>query len=161
MMEQLQKAIDLRKNNKFVESNELLYKLVSEYSTNASMNYQLAWSYDVLGDEQKAVPYYEKAINLGLSSEELEGALLKLGSTYRSLGQYEKSKETFVKGIELYPNNKALQVFYSMTLYNLKQPAQAIKLLLDVLLQTTNDEEILGYKKAIEFYSDKLDEVWE
>lgn len=115
----------------------------------------------MLGKEAEAVPFYEKGIKLGLDEEELEGALVGLGSTYRTLGEYEKSKSTFVKGIELFPNNKALQVFYAMTLYNLNEHSKAIELLLKCLTETTRDEEIISYKKAIEFYSDKLDEVWE
>ncbi|HYK75005.1 MAG TPA: tetratricopeptide repeat protein, partial [Pseudoneobacillus sp.] len=111
-------------------------------------------------EETEAVPYYENAIQLGLPDEELQGAYLGLGSTYRTLGEYEKSKEVLVKGIELYPNNRALQVFYSMTLYNLKEHASAMELLLKGLIETSSDENILHYKRAIHFYSDKLDQTW-
>lgn len=93
-------------------------------------------------------------------SNELEGALLGLGSTYRTLGEYEKSKDVFVKGLKLFPNNKALKTFYSMTLYNLNEHSKAIALLLKCLIETSKDDDILSYKEAIEFYSDKLDEVW-
>jgi hypothetical protein len=44
---------------------------------------QNAWNFDLLGEESKSDPFYEKAIHLVLSSNELEGALLGLGSTYR------------------------------------------------------------------------------
>lgn len=118
------------------------------------------WSFDLLGKELQAVPFYEKSIQLGLSSKELEGALLGLGSTYRTLGEYEKSKNVFLKGIELFPNNRAIQTFYSMTLYNLNEHTKAMELLLNCLINTTTDDEILKYKKAIDFYSDKLDTVW-
>ena len=158
---ELEKAVDLRKSGNHKESNQLLTKLVQEFPNNASINYQCAWSFDLLGEESKAVPYYENAIKLGLSSKELEGALLGLGSTYRSLGEYEKSKSTFLKGIESFPNNKAIQTFYSMTLYNLNEHSKAMELLLKCLTDTTTDDEILGYKKAIDFYSNKLDEIWE
>lgn len=158
--EKLVRALELRKNNKKKESNQILLKIVDEYPDNAFVNYQCAWSFDVLGEESKAVPFYEKAIKLGLSGEELEGAILGLGSTYRTLGEYEKSKSTFLMGIELFPNNGAIQVFYSMTLYNLNDHRKAMELLLKCLIDTTTDSEILSYKKAINFYSDKLDEIW-
>jgi tetratricopeptide (TPR) repeat protein len=160
MEKELDKAIDLRKNGKHKESNEILIKLVQEFPDNASINYQCAWSFDLLGEEAKAVPFYENGIQLGLSSEELEGAILKLGSTYRTLGEYERSKSTFLEGIELFPNNKAIQTFYSMTLYNLNEHSKAMELLLKCLIETTKDAEIISYTKAIAFYSDKLDEVW-
>jgi len=156
----LEIAIELRKNGNYEESNELMIKLVKKYPKDAFMHYQCAWSFDVLGEESKAVPYYEKAIDLGLSGAELEGALLGLGSTYRTLGEYEKSQNIFLKGIELFPNNKALQVFYSMTLYNLNAHSAAMEILLTCLVETTKDQEILKYRKALEFYADKLDKIW-
>ena len=161
MEKELESAIHLRNNGKFKESNEILLKLVEGYPNDPLVNYQCAWSFDVLGEESNAVPYYEKAIRTGLSGTDLEGALLGLGSTYRTLGEYEKSRNTFLKGIELFPNNKAIQVFYSMTLYNLKEHSLAMELLLKSLLDTTSDGEILQYRKAIQFYLDKLDQIWE
>jgi|SRR5690625_2569910 len=157
---ELDKAIEMRKNGDYKESNQLMMKLVQEYPDNPSINYQCAWSFDLLGEESKAVPFYEHAIKLGLSPQELEGALLGLGSTYRTLGEYKKSKIIFQKGIESFPNNRAIQTFYSMTLYNLQEHGEAMELLLKCLLDTTVDDEILRYKKAINFYSNKLDEIW-
>ncbi|GIO26599.1 tetratricopeptide repeat protein [Ornithinibacillus bavariensis] len=161
MKAKLERAIFLRSQNRLVESNSLLLELVKAHPENAVVHYQCAWSFDVLGKESDAVPYYEKAIALGLSGEDLEGALLGLGSTYRTLGNYERSKLTFEKGITLFPNNHALRVFYAMTLYNLNQPKQAMEILLNCLVETTSDEKVKQYKRAIQFYADKLDQVWE
>lgn len=160
MENELKEALDLRQRGNHKESNEVLIKLIEKYPTNASINYQCAWSFDLLGEESKAVPYYVEAIRLGLSKEELEGALLGLGSTYRTLGEYEKSKQVFQQGVEQFPNNRAMRVFYSMTLYNLNEHGKAMEILLKSLIETTTDQEILKYKRAIEFYSDKLNEVW-
>lgn len=160
MKADVSRAIELRAEGKCEESNELLLKLVNVFPEDAFINYQCAWSFDVLGEELQAVPFYEKAIELGLAAKEFEGALLGLGSTYRTLGDYEKSKQVFLKGMDLYPNNRVIQVFYSMTLYNLKDHQGAMELLLKCLVDTTTDQEILSYKKAINFYSDKLDDSW-
>ncbi|MGG0461524.1 tetratricopeptide repeat protein [Priestia aryabhattai] len=160
MNNKLDKALALRKNGNHKESNELLSKLVKEFPDDALYNYQCAWSFDVLGEEKKAVHFYENAIKIGLPSKDMEGAILGLGSTYRALGKYEKSKDIFVKGTELFPDNHVIKVFYSMTLYNLKEHSKAMELILKCLINTTNDNEILSYKKALDFYSDKLDQNW-
>ncbi|UTR10253.1 tetratricopeptide repeat protein [Evansella sp. LMS18] len=160
MNKELEKAIDLRNRGHHIESNELLMRLAEEFPNNALINYQCAWSLDILGEESTAISFYENAIKIGLPPADLEGALLGLGSTYRTLGDYKKSKSTFLKGIELFPDNRAMQTFYSMTLYNLNEHTKAMELLLKCLIETTKDPEISKYKKAIEFYSDKLDKVW-
>lgn len=157
----LQQAIELREKGNTDQSRNIILKLLEQNPDNAFLNYQCAWSHDVLGEERSAVPYYEKAIQLGLEERILEDALLGLGSTYRTLGEYEKSKETFLKGMDLFPDNKAIQVFYAMTLYNLKEHNQAMELLLKNLAETTNDVDIRKFSKAITFYADKLDTSWE
>lgn len=159
-MNKLEEALSLREQKKLDESNSIMLELVEEHPDNPEINYQCAWSYDVLGEEAKAVPYYERAIDLGLSGEDLEGAFLGLGSTYRSLGHYQSSKQVFEKGIKLFPDNQALKVFLSMTLYNLNQHNQAMEILLKCVVETTSDINIKAYSKAIKFYSDKLDKVW-
>lgn len=161
MEQMLSKAIKLREAGKQIESNNLMKELAESNPEDPQINYQCAWSFDLLGEEEKAVPFYEKAIVLGLTGKDLEGALLGLGSTYRTLGKYEESKRTFLKGIELFPTNNAMRTFYAMTLYNLKEHQKAMEILLECLLETSTDEDIQSYKKAIEFYSDKLDETWE
>jgi tetratricopeptide (TPR) repeat protein len=154
------KAIELRHEGKEKESNELLLKVVEKFPTDAYANYQCAWSFDLLGKETEAIPFYEKAMDLGLSGKDLEGAILGLGSSCRTIGDYEKAKNVFQKGIKLFPNNRALKVFYSMALYNVKEHHRAMEILLTCLIDTTSDEDILHYKKAIHFYSDKLDKTW-
>ncbi|MCM3241061.1 tetratricopeptide repeat protein [Heyndrickxia oleronia] len=159
-MNLMDQALLLRKEGHLKESNEMLIQLAEHEPDNPMVNYQCAWSFDVMGKESEAVPYYTRAISLGLQDEALEGALLGLGSTYRTLGQYEKSKEILTKGIEQFPNNRAIQVFYALTLYNLNEHHHAMEILLRNLVETTVDTNILEYKKALEFYSDKLDKVW-
>ena len=156
MEKELEKAIDLRKDGYYEESNEILTNMVERFSDSSSINYQCAWSFDLLGEEAKAVPFYEKAIQLGLTSEELEGALIGLGSTYRTLGEYEKSKRVFLRGIEEFPENRAMKTFYSMTLYNLKEHSKAMELLLKCLIETTNDPEIINYKSIRNIINYKL-----
>ncbi|QZY56927.1 tetratricopeptide repeat protein [Crassaminicella profunda] len=159
-MKELDNAIALRKEGKLKESNEILINLANEYPDNSIINYQCAWSFDVMGLEKQAVPYYEKAILMGLADNDLQGAFLGLGSTYRTLGEYKKSKEVFEKALAKFTNDKAMKVFYAMTLYNLGEHAKAMEILLTNLAKTSSDENIKQYKKAIEFYSDKLDKIW-
>lgn len=155
----IEKAVKLRKEGKLEESNDLLIKLAKEFPENAMVNYQCAWSYDVLEKEVEAIEYYEKAISLGLPNDDLKEAYLGLGSTYRTIGEYEKSKKIFKSAMAKFDDN-SLKVFYAMTLYNLEEHSGSMEILLRIISETTNDNSLIGYSKAIEFYSDKLDKVF-
>lgn len=111
-------------------------------------------------EERKTISFYEKAIELGLNGEDLEEAYLGLGSTYRAIGNYQKSFEVFTKGIQKSPDSNVLQVFYAMTLFNCDQSEQAMEILLRLIATTSNDGKVQKYKKAILYYSDKLAQKW-
>ncbi|MFC4356261.1 tetratricopeptide repeat protein [Chryseomicrobium palamuruense] len=157
---EVQRAIALRAEKKYEESNELLKHLADTNLTDAYIQYQCAWSYDVLGEEAKAVPHYEAAIQGGLQEDDLQRAYLGLGSTYRALGEYQDSERIFEEALTKFPNHQALSTFYAMTLYNLGQHNQAIQLLLKTLIDTTSDQGVKDYAPALSFYAEHLDETW-
>lgn len=156
-----QKAVQLRKGREPEKALDILGQLIIKYPDTGLCHYEYACCLDMQGLETEAVPFYERAISLGLPEEVLSGAYIGLGSTYRTIGKYEESKRVLEAGIAQYPDNRAMQTFYALTLYNLRQPDAAVGLLLRLLLDSTDDGEILAYKKALAYYSDKLDEVWD
>lgn len=56
----LEQALKLRKKDLLLDSNTILLQLVKDFPQNAYINYQCAWSFDALGEELKAVPFYER-----------------------------------------------------------------------------------------------------
>ncbi|MBS7528485.1 tetratricopeptide repeat protein [Fusibacter paucivorans] len=157
-MKTLENAIHLRKNGKTDEAIVMLKALIAEEPENAAINYQLAWCCDVKGLEKEAVPYYEKAIAVGLPEADQIEAIIGLGSTYRAIGAYEKSKALLQQGVKTYDNN-ALKVFLAMTLYNLGEYEQSVGTLLKLLAETSSDKSIGQFKKAIHFYSEHLNDT--
>ncbi len=160
MRDELERAVYLRENGRAEEARELLLKLVAEKPDDPQINYQCAWVHDLLGREQEAVPFYERAIEEGLAGEDLEGAMLGLGSTFRALGDYQRAVETLRSGTTRFPNNRAMQVFLAMALYNAGECREAVELLLRNLAETTSDEGISAYNRAILFYAGRLDDTW-
>ncbi|MCO6501779.1 MAG: tetratricopeptide repeat protein [Acidimicrobiales bacterium] len=126
----------------------------------ARLNYLVACAYDGEGLEHEAVPHYVKAIATGLEGDELHNAHLGLGSTYRAIGRYEEALDTFDRGLETFPGAPELLVFRAMTLHNLGRSEEAVSQLLKVLVEHTDDESILRYRRALEFYADRLSETW-
>lgn len=158
--EKLASAIKLRKSEKHEEARQLLLELHTEFPNDPQVNYQCAWIHDLLGLERAAIPFYEKAIQMGLNENDLRSALLGLGSTYRCIGEYQKSIDTFQHALTLFPNSQEFNVFLAMAYYNVGEHPKAMELLLNSLVNTSNDEGILHYQRAIRFYSDKLNQTW-
>lgn len=158
-MNKLIEAIKLRESGHAEEARIILEKLAQEYPENAQVNYQCAWCFDVLGLEKDAIPYYEKAIELGLPDNDLKDAYLGLGSTYRTVGEYKKSENLLLDGIKKFDDN-ALRAFVAMTKYNLNKHEEAMEILLKLLSTTSKDDSIQRYNKAIFYYSDKLNKIW-
>ncbi|MEZ0392778.1 MAG: tetratricopeptide repeat protein [Pseudobdellovibrionaceae bacterium] len=138
-----------------------LQTALEKFPKSSQLHYLAACICDAERTEKEAVPYYHQAIELGLSDNDLKEAYLGLGSTYRSLGEYEKSKAVFQKGMAAFPDYRPYSVFLALTEFNLRNPDRAIQLLLEELLETTNEVSIKAFDKALRFYSTRLNEVFE
>jgi tetratricopeptide (TPR) repeat protein len=160
MQGKLNQAITYRNSEQFDKAEKLFQELVAEYPDSAEIEYHFAWLCDKRGLEAAAVPHYERAIVLGLAGEDLRGALLGLGSTYRTLGQYPQAVATLQRGLEAFPDAKEFPTFLAMALYNTGEYKQATSLLLKTLVAASNDAGIERFSRAILFYADDLDQVW-
>ncbi|MFH8290386.1 tetratricopeptide repeat protein [Streptomyces sp. NPDC018059] len=153
----LAEAVGLREAGRREEARERLVALSARWPQDAEVAYQTAWVHDTLGLEAEAVPYYERALaGEGLSDDDRRGALLGLGSTYRSLGRYEEAVTTLGDAATEFPDDGALKTFLAMALYNTGRTHDAMELLLTLLAATSRDPEIAGYRPAIEEYAKDL-----
>ena len=159
MDEQLEAAVGLREAGDPEAAREALLALARARPEDAVVQYQTAWAHDVLGLESEAVPFYERALELGLDDADLEGALVGLGSTYRTLGRYADAERILRRGREQFGAGRCFDVFLAMALYNLGRHAEAMELLLGTLAGSSSEKSIQQYRRAILFYADKLDDV--
>lgn len=120
----LEKTKQLRSAGSFEQTMAHLAEVLLERPIDPLVHLQIAWTHDSLGKEHDAFPAYEKAIALGLHGQELKDAFLGLGSTYRTIGEYQKSKEVFQKALDAFPDHRPFRVFLSLTLYNLGDHAK-------------------------------------
>ncbi|HTK10266.1 MAG TPA: tetratricopeptide repeat protein [Ktedonobacteraceae bacterium] len=167
MQERLAEAIQLREMGRAKQDQTILGKartllldLLATYPDHAEITFQTAVVHDNLGLERESIPFYLRALEQGLSGPDLERCLLGLGSTYRGLGEYQKAVETLRRGVKEFPNNRALQAFLAMALYNTQQYREAMELVLTNLLETTSDEKLQYFKRGLLYYATHLDETW-
>lgn len=136
---------------------EAIVDLCRRSPGDARIAYQCAWTHDKLGLEAEAVEFYEAALENGLEGEERQGAYLGLGSTLRCLARYEESLAMFELGLAEYPEDRALKVFRCLTLYNLGRHREAMGTLLAELVETTGDERLQSYRRALGYYAENLE----
>ena len=153
-------AKELRANGKHAEAKDLLVALAAQNPNDAELQYETACVHDFLGEEASAVTYYRAALLGQLSMEHLCGAYLGLGSTYRALGRYTEAEVTLREGLQRFPEANEMKVFLAMTLYNLGQSKAAVECLLTLLAQTSGDNDIQAYRRAILFYAEDIERIW-
>lgn len=159
--ERLARAVLAREEGRDDEALRMLLDLHRERPDDALVNLQCAWTHDKLGLEGEAVSFYEAAVRAGLDREDLQNALLGLGSTYRALGRYDEALRTLDRGVSEFPQDPAMKVFRAMALYNTGHGKRACEELLGVLATTEQPDPISRYRPAIAEYADDLDRTWQ
>ena len=154
--EELEAILGARAHGQSEEIIPRLKSLDERHPNVAEINYQLAWSCDVLSRAADALPYYEKAIALGLPPNELSGALLGLGNILRALGQPVRATDVLRSGKAQFPENREFDVFLALALHDLGRHAEAMQLLLETLCETTEDPGLTTYQRAIRHAAAKL-----
>jgi tetratricopeptide (TPR) repeat protein len=144
----------------FEHARPLLLELRAEQPDDARIAVLTAWTHDSLGLEEEAAEHYEAALANGLAGDDLRGALLGLGSTYRTLGRDDDAERIFLRGLHEFPDFRPYRVFRAMLQYNRGEAREALRELIDVLLETTSDPAIQRYRRALMGYADDLDRSW-
>lgn len=73
-------------------------------------------------------------------------------------GEYDKAITLLEAGIKKFPENDVMKVFLSLAKYNVNEHEEAMKLLLETVVKV---DEIKEFERAISFYKDHLNEVFE
>lgn len=154
--EELDAIVGARAHGQFNQLLPRLKELDARHPHVAEIAYQLAWTCDTLGRTAEAVPFYEKAVALGLSPSEHSNALIGLGSSLRALGQLERSAEVLRSGQRQFPDNREFDAFLALTLHAQGHAAEALQLALNTLIDTTEDPGLTTYGRALRHAASQL-----
>lgn len=157
----IERAIVLRGEGQHTEALAILLDLYNASPDDAKVNYELASTYDHQGVEDEAIGFYEHAIQCGLAGEDLRGALLGLGSSYRCVEQFGDAARVLHKGAAEFPDAHEFDVFLALTKYNMGDHAEAMRLLLTHIAEHTSDEATKKFQRAIGYYAEHLSPPYE
>ncbi|MDF3059566.1 MAG: Tetratrico peptide repeat protein [Rariglobus sp.] len=135
---------------------DLLRKLDARHPHVAEINYQLAWTLETGGKFAEALPYYEKAVTLGLAPNEHSNALIGLAGTLRQLGDARRAAEVLRSGRLQFPDNREFDVFLALALHDLGEHTEAMQLVLTALADTTEDPGLSAYQRTIRHMASRL-----
>lgn len=157
----LSEALSKMVSKDYKEAKVMFETLVNESPEDPLINFHCGSVNDALGLERVAIPFYRRALENGITGEKREAAFIQLGSSYRCIGEYHFAKDVLTNGLSEFPDNPALKVFYAMTLYNMGEHKESFTLMLNTLISNSSDEWLKKYEKALRFYSENIDRVWE
>lgn len=158
---ELEAAVKLREQGDVEGARTRLLALADARPGDPAVLYQCAWAHDAAGKERAAVEFYERALAAGLAGEDRAGAWLGLGSTLRGLGEYPRAIAALDRGASEHPDDPAIAVFRAMALYNSGRGKEALADVLRLLADTTADDRIARFARAIRLYAEDLDRVWD
>lgn len=158
--ETIQKARELRDNDQLEESLELLLSMLENFEEDPVVLFEVGGAYDVLGMAPEAIPYYEEAIVNGLDGPELEECYVCLGTSHRVIGDFSESIEILEEALDRFPESNTAKAFLALSYYGNKQYAKSVQSLMEIILETTDDEEVQSYADSLEYLKDNLDEIW-
>jgi predicted Zn-dependent protease len=152
----LEAAVALRESGRAEEARPPLVALADEFPNSEDVQYQAGWVHDLLGMEAEAVPYYERALALGLGEPDLEGLVLSLGSTYRNVGRLGDALALLQRGVHDYPGNEAMRCFLALAHLSAGNANESLALAFDVILATSQSADVERYRRALTAYRDEL-----
>lgn len=157
MEQSLQQALTLRRQGELIESNKLLVQLAEQQPEDASLQYECGWSFDILGGEEEAMHYYERALGLGLDGEQALGAHAQLGSMYRLRSRIRDAKDVLMKGINKFQDSALLKTFYAYAEYDAGKPGEAMQWMTQAAFDAASDDSILVHRWPLLYLGSNLD----
>jgi tetratricopeptide (TPR) repeat protein len=131
-------------------------RLLADHPDNPRVVYEVGGSYDTAGEEETAVDFYTRALELGLEGRLRRQCLLQLASTLRQLNRFEESLGMLDGAIAEFPDSPSLPIWKAFTLHAAGYPNAGFALLLDTIADHLDSPEIARYEAALRGNADYI-----
>ena len=123
--------------------------LLAEHPGQPEVLYEVGGSYDTAGEEERALGYYEAALDAGLSGDPLRRCLLQYGSTLRILGRYDESVAALDRALAEFPDFASVRAFHALGLHAAGRSDAAVGELLALVADEVRLPDVLRYEAAL------------
>ena len=124
-------------------------RLLAEHPDNPRLVYEVGGAYDTAGEEETALGFYTRALELGLEGELRRRCLLQYASTLRQLDRFEESLDVLNRAILEFPSSPSLRVWKALTLHASGRGNGGFALLLETIADHVGSPEIARYEAAL------------
>lgn len=155
---EIKRSQDLIKSGHEKDGLLILENLCGKYPSSGDIWLKYALALDGLSKEELAIPNYQKALQLHLDTNQEKVALICLASSFRNVNKIDEALKIIRLALMKYPNNTAVECFYSLILLDSHQASKALKILGLAMLKNANPNLFEGFKDALhEKFTDLTD----
>jgi tetratricopeptide (TPR) repeat protein len=151
-------AIQARNHGEYRRALRILEELLLFEPDSALVHYHLAVTHGMQGEDRPAVFHYRAALDTGLPELEEGQAALAMSATLRSQGRYLEAARFLREIITRRPQDDGLRAFLALTLHKLGMHAEAVTILIRLLVTTSDSSHIRTVAPLLTFYADSLDQ---
>jgi len=126
-----------------------LAQLRELYPRRATIWLESALELDRRGREAEAIPFYERALRLGLKGDALRDAMVCLASSLREVGRPQAALHHLQRAHRRFPGDKTVRLFMALAYHDVGQDSKALRLLALTYLDESRDSNVEGYRSAL------------
>jgi tetratricopeptide (TPR) repeat protein len=126
-----------------------LAQLRRRYPRAADVWLESALALDRLGREEQAIPFYERAIRLGLSGYPLRDALICLGSSLRTVGRVQEAVRRFQQARRRFPGDLVVELFLALGYHDTRNATGALRLTALACLRESGDRNLAPFRSVL------------
>lgn len=148
----------LKSRGKFEEAHEQLEQWMEAQPNSPYLELEMAGILDELGRPHEAVLYYEDALAHEAPAPLALRIAIGLGNDLRALGRIHESRQVLEKVRSQRAPQKALDLFYALTLWQDHDYSAAFRLVWQMAESGLDGEEFEWYRGTLRYAADHLND---